>query len=175
MTDTTTDALPDRLSSDPRSPFYNAEILARTDMIVAAGGGERDLVVDAAILNADVQGNAAPGFLNERLMNDLRPTLFLAQLSNLLADVKPEAKFADRIPIKTAGRDRSSLSDCHIINPRYGRQCCEPEDGDVAQEARDIVDFGDIGQILEIAPGPEQDDGEHPRSLRQARPSRCAP
>ncbi len=63
----------------------NAEILSRTDMIVAAGGGERDLAVDAAILNADVQGNAAPGFLNERLMNDLRPTLFLAQLSNLLA------------------------------------------------------------------------------------------
>src|SRR5664279_4778745 len=29
----------------------NAEILARTDMIVAAGGGERDLAVDAAILN----------------------------------------------------------------------------------------------------------------------------
>lgn len=63
----------------------NSEILGRTDMIVAAGGGERDLAVDAAILNADVQGNAAPGFLNERLMNDLRPTLFLAQLSNLLA------------------------------------------------------------------------------------------
>ena len=29
MTDPTTDTLPDRLSSDPRSPFYNAEILAR--------------------------------------------------------------------------------------------------------------------------------------------------
>ena len=28
---------------------------------------------------------SAPGFLNDRLMNDLRPTLFLAQLSNLLA------------------------------------------------------------------------------------------
>ena len=26
-----------------------------------------------------------PGFLNERLMSDVRPTLFLAQLSNLLA------------------------------------------------------------------------------------------
>ncbi|MEW6768415.1 MAG: beta-ketoacyl-ACP synthase [Pseudomonadota bacterium] len=63
----------------------NTEILGRTDMIVAAGGGERDLAVDSAVLNADVQGNAAPGFLNERLMNDLRPTLFLAQLSNLLA------------------------------------------------------------------------------------------
>ena len=62
----------------------NKEILARMDMIVAAGGGERDLAVDSNILNSE-QGNSAPGFLNERLMNDLRPTLFLAQLSNLLA------------------------------------------------------------------------------------------
>ena len=63
----------------------NSVILSRTDMIVAAGGGERDLVVDAGILNAEAKGNSAPGFLNERLMSDLRPTLFLAQLSNLLA------------------------------------------------------------------------------------------
>ena len=63
----------------------NKEILARMDMIVAAGGGERDLAVDCSILTAESNGNAAPGFLNERLMNDLRPTLFLAQLSNLLA------------------------------------------------------------------------------------------
>jgi 3-oxoacyl-[acyl-carrier-protein] synthase II len=61
------------------------EILGRMDMIVAAGGGERDLVVDTNILKLEAQGNSAPGFLNERLMNDLRPTLFLAQLSNLLA------------------------------------------------------------------------------------------
>jgi 3-oxoacyl-[acyl-carrier-protein] synthase II len=63
----------------------NMQILGRTDMIVAAGGGERDLAVDSAILTTRVQGNAAPNFLNERLMSDLRPTLFLAQLSNLLA------------------------------------------------------------------------------------------
>jgi 3-oxoacyl-[acyl-carrier-protein] synthase II len=63
----------------------NKDILARMDMIVAAGGGERDLAVDSAILNAEAKGNSSPGFLNERLMNDLRPTLFLAQLSNLLA------------------------------------------------------------------------------------------
>jgi 3-oxoacyl-[acyl-carrier-protein] synthase II len=63
----------------------NSEILARMDMIVAAGGGERDLAVDSNILSGDAKGNSAPGFLNERLMNDLRPTLFLAQLSNLLA------------------------------------------------------------------------------------------
>jgi 3-oxoacyl-[acyl-carrier-protein] synthase II len=61
------------------------EILARMDMIVAAGGGERDLAVDSNILSLEAKGNSAPGFLNERLMSDLRPTLFLAQLSNLLA------------------------------------------------------------------------------------------
>ncbi len=63
----------------------NQEILARMDMIVAAGGGERDVPVDLAILNAYIKSNVGPALLNERLMNDLRPTLFLAQLSNLLA------------------------------------------------------------------------------------------
>jgi 3-oxoacyl-[acyl-carrier-protein] synthase II len=63
----------------------NTEILSRMDMVVAAGGGERDLAVDSNILSMEAKGNSAPGFLNERLMNDLRPTLFLAQLSNLLA------------------------------------------------------------------------------------------
>jgi 3-oxoacyl-[acyl-carrier-protein] synthase II len=60
-------------------------ILARMDMIVAAGGGERDLAVDSGILNSEAYGASSPGFLNEGLMNNLRPTLFLAQLSNLLA------------------------------------------------------------------------------------------
>jgi len=63
----------------------NTEILSRMDMIVAAGGGERDLAVDSAVLNSEGHGSIPPGALNERLMNDLRPTLFLAQLSNLLA------------------------------------------------------------------------------------------
>jgi 3-oxoacyl-[acyl-carrier-protein] synthase II len=73
------------LALDSAGVKGNADILARMDMIVAAGGGERDLVVDAGILNAEAKGNSTSGFLNERLMNDLRPTLFLAQLSNLLA------------------------------------------------------------------------------------------
>ena len=63
----------------------NKDILGRMDMVIAAGGGERDLAVDCNILSLEAKGNSAPGFLNERLMNDLRPTLFLAQLSNLLA------------------------------------------------------------------------------------------
>jgi 3-oxoacyl-[acyl-carrier-protein] synthase II len=61
------------------------DLLDRTDMIVAAGGGERDVEADTAIL-AGLRRVANPGaFLNERLMGDLRPTLFLAQLPNLLA------------------------------------------------------------------------------------------
>jgi len=63
----------------------NAELLARMDMIVAAGGGERDVAVDAAILTNKPKSANPEAFLNERLMSDLRPTLFLAQLSNLLA------------------------------------------------------------------------------------------
>src|SRR5262249_44796875 len=63
----------------------NAALLAATDMIVAGGGGERDTEGDAAIMTG-VRNAAHPdALLNERLMSDLRPTLFLAQLSNLLA------------------------------------------------------------------------------------------
>ncbi len=55
------------------------------DMIVGAGGGERDVSVDTQILG-EARGNNQPGeLLNEKLSTELRPTLFLAQLSNLLA------------------------------------------------------------------------------------------
>src|SRR5881275_431373 len=73
------------LALDSAGVKGNQEILGRMDMIVAAGGGERDVPVDMAILNGYLKDNSGPVFLNERLMNDLRPTLFLAQLSNLLA------------------------------------------------------------------------------------------
>jgi 3-oxoacyl-[acyl-carrier-protein] synthase II len=73
------------LALDSAGVKGNKEILSRMDMVIAAGGGERDINVDTTILNAQARGNSAPGFLNERLMSDLRPTLFLAQLSNLLA------------------------------------------------------------------------------------------
>jgi 3-oxoacyl-[acyl-carrier-protein] synthase II len=63
----------------------NREILSRMDMIVAAGGGERDVAVDSTILSGMPGAPNPAAFLNERLMSDLRPTLFLAQLSNLLA------------------------------------------------------------------------------------------
>jgi 3-oxoacyl-[acyl-carrier-protein] synthase II len=54
-------------------------------MIVAAGGGERDYAVDEAILSGYPKAPKPDAYLNEHLVGDLRPTLFLAQLSNLLA------------------------------------------------------------------------------------------
>ena len=54
-------------------------------LVVAAGGGERDYAADGAILTGLRDAPEPGAFLNERLQNDLRPTLFLAQLSNLLA------------------------------------------------------------------------------------------
>ncbi len=61
------------------------DILSHMDMIVAAGGGERDLAVDSTILSGLPGTDNPAAFLNEQLMSGLRPTLFLAQLSNLLA------------------------------------------------------------------------------------------
>jgi 3-oxoacyl-[acyl-carrier-protein] synthase II len=73
------------LALDDAGIAHNAELLSQTNMIVAAGGGERDLEVDTAIMES-LQASKNPGpELNDSLMSDLRPTLFLAQLSNLMA------------------------------------------------------------------------------------------
>jgi 3-oxoacyl-[acyl-carrier-protein] synthase II len=73
------------LALDSAGVKGKTDILSHMDMIVAAGGGERDLAVDSAILSGALSAQNPAAFVNERLMNDLRPTLFLAQLSNLLA------------------------------------------------------------------------------------------
>jgi 3-oxoacyl-[acyl-carrier-protein] synthase II len=73
------------LALDSAGVKGNAELLSRMDMIVAAGGGERDAQVDLNVAAGVDKAEKAEAFVNERLMSDLRPTLFLAQLSNLLA------------------------------------------------------------------------------------------
>ena len=63
----------------------NADLLARTHIIVGGGGGERDTAADEKVL-VGLKTAANPGaFLNETLQTELRPTLFLAQLPNLFA------------------------------------------------------------------------------------------
>jgi len=61
------------------------ELLSKMDMIVAAGGGERDGKVDISILDGLRHAQNREAYLNQRLLSDLRPTLFLAQLANLMA------------------------------------------------------------------------------------------
>ena len=73
------------LALDSAGVKGNAELLGRMDMIVAAGGGERDGQVDLDVLAGVAKADKPEAYVNERLMNDLRPTLFLAQLANLLA------------------------------------------------------------------------------------------
>ena len=63
----------------------NEALTTSMDLIVAAGGGERDVSVDTQILEASRTRNDRDVMLNEKLTTELRPTLFLAQLSNLLA------------------------------------------------------------------------------------------
>jgi 3-oxoacyl-[acyl-carrier-protein] synthase II len=73
------------LALDDAGMKGNESLCATMDMIVAAGGGERDQEVDESILAASLGTNDRGVLLNQKLMTDLRPTLFLAQLSNLLA------------------------------------------------------------------------------------------
>ena len=73
------------LALDDAGIAHDAELLAATNMIVAAGGGERDLEVDATIMTELEQSDNPGAQLNASLNRDLRPTLFLAQLSNLMA------------------------------------------------------------------------------------------
>lgn len=73
------------LALDDANAKEDPELVGRMDMIVSAGGGERDVEVDTAIMADARNANDREALLTERLSNDLRPTLFLAQLSNLLA------------------------------------------------------------------------------------------
>lgn len=62
------------------------DLLGQTNLCIAAGNGERDLALDKRILEGSSSGGVAEGgYLNQALANGLRPTLYLGQLSNLLA------------------------------------------------------------------------------------------
>ncbi|MEO2039881.1 MAG: beta-ketoacyl-ACP synthase [Martelella sp.] len=73
------------LALDDAGMKDNEELCSTMDMIVAAGGGERDIAVDSLIVNEARQRNDREILLNEKLTTELRPTLFLAQLANLVA------------------------------------------------------------------------------------------
>jgi 3-oxoacyl-[acyl-carrier-protein] synthase II len=63
----------------------NMTILPKIHMIAAAGGGERDIATDEEIMTGIRTASDRDAYLNAQLSKKLRPTLFLAQLPNLLA------------------------------------------------------------------------------------------
>lgn len=73
------------LALDDAGIKQDEALCASMDMVVAAGGGERDVEVDQSILDASLTRDDQGVLINEKLTTELRPTLFLAQLSNLLA------------------------------------------------------------------------------------------
>ncbi len=73
------------LALDDAGVKEDEDLISTMDLVVAAGGGERDIETDNSIMNDATSRNDRDHLLLERLPNDLRPTLFLAQLSNLLA------------------------------------------------------------------------------------------
>jgi 3-oxoacyl-[acyl-carrier-protein] synthase II len=124
------------LALDSAKAKGDAALLERMDMIVAAGGGERDYAVDAAILEALPKARDPELYLNEHLLADIRPTLFLAQLSNLLAGnisivhgvigssrtfMGEEASGADALHIASA-RIESGQSDICLVGGSFNAQ-----------------------------------------------------
>ncbi|MFA7306925.1 MAG: beta-ketoacyl-ACP synthase [Hyphomicrobium sp.] len=63
----------------------NPELLDRTNLVIAAGSGERDTKVDCDVLAAIHSDDETALLAKSVLPGALRPTLFLAQLSNMLA------------------------------------------------------------------------------------------
>ena len=152
------------LALDSAGVKGNAEILSRMDMIVAAGGGERDLAVDSAIVNANVQGNAAPGILNERLMNDLRPTLFLAQLSNLLAgniSIVHGVTGSSRTFMgeEAAGVDAARIALARILDGQSDIALVGAAQNSERKEMLMLYEFGDFNLKNKFKPVWERDNG----------------
>ena len=152
------------LALDSAGVKGNAEILSRMDMIVAAGGGERDLAVDSSIVNANIQGNADPALLNERLMNDLRPTLFLAQLSNLLAgniSIVHGVTGSSRTFMgeEAAGVDAARIALARILDGQSDIALVGAAQNSERKEMLMLYEFGDFNLKNKFAPVWERDNG----------------
>lgn len=73
------------LALDAAGVKGNEDLLAEIELVAASGGGERDPEVDKAALAMIAEHGAPDAGFNRMLSDELRPTLFLAQLPNLFA------------------------------------------------------------------------------------------
>jgi 3-oxoacyl-[acyl-carrier-protein] synthase II len=142
------------LALDTAGVKGNTDLLSRMGMIVAAGGGERDFALDEAILSGHPRAADRGVYLNQQLLRGLRPTLFLAQLSNLLAGsisivhgvigssrtfMGEEASGADAVRIACA-RIAAGQADIVLVGGSYNAQ------------RPDILVHYEMGRTLRHAP-----------------------
>ena len=138
------------LALDSAGVKGDADLKGRMHLVVACGGGERDTAVDGAILTG-LRNAADPGaYLNERLQNDLRPTLFLAQLSNLLAGnigIVHGVTGASRTFMgeEAAGTDALRIAQARIAS---GQVDCMLVGGSYSAERPDVMVIHEMGGYL---------------------------
>ena len=138
------------LALDSAGVKGDADLKGRMHLVVACGGGERDTAVDGAILTG-LRDAADPGaYLNERLQNDLRPTLFLAQLSNLLAGnigIVHGVTGASRTFMgeEAAGTDALRIAQARIAS---GQVDCMLVGGSYSAERPDVMVIHEMGGYL---------------------------
>ena len=138
------------LALDSAGVKGDADLKGRMHLVVSAGGGERDTAVDGAILTG-LREAADPGaYLNEHLQNDLRPTLFLAQLSNLLAGnigIVHGVTGASRTFMgeEAAGTDALRIAQARIAS---GQVDCMLVGGSYSAERPDVMVIHEMGGFL---------------------------
>lgn len=119
-------------------------------LIVAAGGGERDYAVDGQILTGLRDAENPGAYLNERLMSDIRPTLFLAQLSNLLAGNISIVHGVTGASRTFMGEEASGLDALRIAQARIaaGQADCILVGGSYNAERPDVLLIHEMGGYL---------------------------
>ncbi len=142
------------LALDSAGVNADAALKSAMHLVVACGGGERDTAVDGAILTG-LRDAADPGaYLNEHLLNDLRPTLFLAQLSNLLAGniaIVHGVTGASRTFMgeEAAGTDALRIAQARIAS---GQVECMLVGGSYSAERPDVMVVHEMGGYLRAKP-----------------------
>jgi 3-oxoacyl-[acyl-carrier-protein] synthase II len=132
----------------------DAQAKSRLECIVAAGGGERDHAVDGRVLTGLRSANDKGAFLNERLMSDLRPTLFLAQLSNLLAGNISIVHGVTGASRTFMGEEQAGVDAIRIAMQRIAHGQCGAMlvGGAFNAERRDMLLLMEVGGYLGHAP-----------------------
>jgi 3-oxoacyl-[acyl-carrier-protein] synthase II len=142
------------LALDSAGVKDDVEAKSRLECIVAAGGGERDHAVDGQVLTGLRGANDKGAFLNERLMGDLRPTLFLAQLSNLLAGNISIVHGVTGASRTFMGEEQSGVDAIRIAASRIAHGQCGAMlvGGAFNAERRDMLLLMEVGGFLAHGP-----------------------